>query len=48
LENKNTVQFEVIERKVTFFIELCAVFGENLSCHLAEETKFFVVGIQTT
>ena len=30
-----------------FFLELCAVFEENLSCHLAEETKFFVVGIQT-
>lgn len=37
LETKNTVRFEVIERKVTFFLELCAVFCENLICSLAEE-----------
>ena len=33
--------------KLRFFLELYAVFEENHSCHLAEETKFVVVGIQT-
>ena len=38
---------KLLSVKLRFFLELCAVFEENLSCHLAEETKFFVVGIQT-
>ena len=38
---------KLLSVKLRFFLELYAVFEENLSCHLAEEPKFFVVGIQT-
>ncbi|OYP41193.1 hypothetical protein CIK90_00375 [Prevotella sp. P5-126] len=38
---------KLLSVKLRFFLELCAVFEENHSCHLAEETMFFVVGIQT-
>ena len=36
---------KLLSVKLRFFLELCAVFEENHNCHLAEETKFFVVGI---
>ena len=39
-------RLKLLSVKLRFFLELCAVFEENHSCHLAEETKFFVVGIQ--
>ena len=38
---------KLLSVKLRFFLELYAVFEENHSFHLAEETKFFVVGIQT-
>ena len=38
-------RLKLLSVKLRFFLELCAVFEENHSCHLAEETKFFVVGI---
>ena len=38
---------KLLSVKLRFFLELCAVFEENHSFHLAEETKFFAVGIQS-
>ena len=40
-------RLKLLSVKLRFFLELYAVFEENFSSHLAEDTKFFVVGIQT-